>query len=180
MIHPENYDDLWKWFGIYNDLFFGGLLKGFVQIEIFMQKYTRERIFGLCEGYSRVTHPGEVLGPRFRKEKVEVLIAICDRDNLDSNAKQRLGYLNPFKRVKLYQETLLHEMLHALFGIYECNCDDCFTVSNGGHDRYWQAAAERVENSGCLGWHPKLGRMIGLIEDLARDTTYQMTLYSAR
>jgi len=166
MAHPENYDDLWKWFSIYNDLFFGGLLKGFVRIEIYLEEFTRERTFSLCDGYTEVKYPGRELDPRFRKEQVEVLIGICNRDNSLSNAKNPSSRMNPFKRAKLYQETLLHEILHALFYIYECNCSSSPNNFNGSHGPCWQAAAERVENNGCLGWHPNLERMHSLVCDL--------------
>lgn len=70
---------------------------------------------------------------------------------------------------KLYLDILIHEMHRAVFVLYECVRQqeyrkECKTL--WGHDVYWQAAAQAIEKSVLLGWHPKLYRCASLVGDL--------------
>lgn len=56
--------------------------------------------------------------------------------------------------VKESLETLLHEMIHALFNVYECRCATCTTVENqasntgvqgSGHGPNWRELGQAVE-----------------------------------
>jgi hypothetical protein len=63
----------------------------------------------------------------------------------------------PTSRIEQYLDTLAHEMLHALFGIYACSCKngcaekahDAYYVWRG-HYASWQAAAYAIERASKL------------------------------
>lgn len=77
---------------------------------------------------------------RHKLEKPQIVISIRGQSrNLDNYAA-----------IKDYRTTLLHEMLHTMFFIYEYRCDrGCrqriYRESSGGHHISWQAAAFALE-----------------------------------
>ncbi|TVY68976.1 hypothetical protein LSUE1_G006083 [Lachnellula suecica] len=169
VMQPENLEDFHKWFGFFNDLYFGGLLKGYCRIETYNFKDMGKRVDGHCRGYFHIDIPGQELDPRFRKETVDGHIAIL---RYDVGYYREIGsshFTDPFTRWKNYFDTLLHEMLHAVDGIYGYYCLEscCAEVEETwGHDIYWQAAAQALEDSKVLGWYPQLGRTESLCVDV--------------
>ncbi|TVY68975.1 hypothetical protein LSUE1_G006084, partial [Lachnellula suecica] len=107
---PENLDDLWKWFGFFNDLYFGGLLTGFCRLEFVDSVIKRGE--PNCGGFCAPYFPGEDLDPRFRREQPYCLIVILKEEEWN----------NPLERIRIYLYRLIHEMIHAIFDIYECRC----------------------------------------------------------
>jgi hypothetical protein len=124
VMNPESHDELMKWFGFFNDLYFGGLLKGFCRIEIFKPEYTSTRHNYEIDGYSELEYSRNERDPRFKRETEQVLIAICDKNwSRSLSPKRESEYLDSFNRARSYQETLIHEMLHSIFSIYQCDCE---------------------------------------------------------
>ena len=48
-------------------------------------------------------------------------------------------------------QILLHEMIHAFFGIFGCMCKDCYSLEScgtpDGHGLYWQNLALAIEKA---------------------------------
>jgi hypothetical protein len=174
---PSNTQDIKKFFEIFDDVYFGGLLKGYCQFEFPSTLDCQDKRYGLDPplGTSKVFLPKGKFRPRdtrFQIEKPYVVISI----QLD-NSK------NMYDRIKNYLEVLLHEMLHAIFFIYTCRCEHGCTQrhsyeAGGGpylesHHLGWQAAAFAVEEA------DRVGRcLLGLSIEVDRDTNmvYDMQL----
>jgi hypothetical protein len=143
----DNLKDLNKFFDIFDDAYFGGLLKGYCRLEMIADDNQLSRRSGVaCDGRCEVYWPGEDLDPRYAMEKPFILISINNRSRRD-----------PFKSIRDHLEVLLHEMLHAIFGIYTCECENgCkqrhIREGGGGHWVEWQAAAKAIEFADQEDW----------------------------
>jgi hypothetical protein len=176
---PNNIQDIKKFFEIFDDAYFGGLLKGYCRFELPNYfdcrdiRYGHSPPLGVCEGFFPEGEYREK-DTRFRIEKPYVIITI----RLDDSSPSMCD------RIKNYLEVLLHEMLHAIFFIYTCRCEHGCKQSHeheaGGYRRYieshhmeWQAAALAIEEADeirrCL---------LGLSINLSRGTSiaYDMQL----
>jgi hypothetical protein len=176
---PNNIQDIKKFFEIFDDAYFGGLLKGYCRFELPSyfdcrdQRYGYYPPLGICEGFFPEGEFRE-RDTRFRIEKPYAIITI----QLDPSSKDKCG------RIKRYLEVLLHEMLHAMFFIYTCRCEHGCKQRHhheaGGYHHYieshhmeWQAAALAIEDA-----DERLRCLLGLSVDLARDRSlaYDMQL----
>lgn len=154
-----------RWFAVIYDAFFGGLLTGYCKVELLTEASTKMRGLQNINGYIYTMNPGDERDPRFRVEKSYSEITLS-HSRFDNN----------YKAIKSYQETLLHEMLHAVFDIYECQCDACKECrgygAEGGHGVHWQAAASAIERANGskkprnFGFGLDLGRPLSLAIDV--------------
>lgn len=163
--NPDNVEDIKKYFDIFNDAFFGGLLKGYCKIEFVRKESVRKRNYGGILGRCHGHWPGHERDPRFKLESPYVTITIVEdcnhyyHDNTDI-----LG------RIRGNMEVLVHEMLHAILFIYACVCDHgCgargLQANVGHHDVAWQAAANAIERADDA---RRIGHLLGLSLDLGR------------
>jgi hypothetical protein len=111
--------------------------------------------------------PGCERDPRFSLENPVINIIIKGYfDNGERRLRRTINHLPE------YLDTLAHEMLHAFFGIYTCDCNDCYNGLQDpcrGHDIFWQAAAcaiENVDRGVFLGLALDLGRSVSLAIDI--------------
>jgi hypothetical protein len=112
LAEPDNLGDLNKYFDTFDDAYFGGLLKGYCRLEMISDiDQVRRRSGGGCDGYCQPYWPGEELDPRYALEKPFVVISVNERPDRDR-----------FESIRNRLEVLLHEMLHAIFDIYTCEC----------------------------------------------------------
>lgn len=161
---PENNRDLEKFFTIFNDVYFNGVLTGYCQIDLLSVWSLRGR-FGTRPplGFCQPIRPGNETDPRFKFEILSVHIVVSD------HWKQKPAT----ERIQSYLWILLHEMIHAIFFIFKCGCDyGCSQKTLGGyrdvrlpgyHNIRWQAVAYAIEEAdsggpGSLGLNLKLKR----------------------
>jgi hypothetical protein len=68
------------------------------------------------------------------------------------NVSQGDGFSDDKERLRHYLRVILHEAIHAMFGLYVCyHCEHCSEVAArdmewSGHGRFWQDIAVMVEN----------------------------------
>ena len=175
--NPDNIDDVKKYFEIFDDAFFGGLLKGFCKLELVLEPWIFRRLGIKTGGYCTRYNPGKARDPRYQLEKPHVVITLVEYVKLFRTC-------HPCKataRIEEYLVCLLHEMIHALFDIYSCQCENgckqktLRQATPGGHHMPRQFAAKAIEsvNSGrpagtsfLLGLRLDLRREGGLVGDL--------------
>lgn len=116
---PDNIDDIKKYFEIFDDAFFGGLLKGFCKLELIATPWIIRREGRSSEGLCRRYFPGKERDPRYKLEKPYVVITL--EDEIYDQRSMRL--YKPTQRIQIYLAALLHEMSHAIFDIYCCQCN---------------------------------------------------------
>ncbi|PMD38387.1 hypothetical protein L207DRAFT_585289 [Hyaloscypha variabilis F] len=80
---------------------------------------------------------------------------------------------HPMERLRIYIQTLLHEMIHAFIQIYACFCSRCKTKyedqeGKTGHGQAWQSIAYEIEIfvRNELGLDLDLNRVISIAEEL--------------
>lgn len=127
---------------------FNGVLTGY---ERDLNWYGRTNLGGGEAAYCQLLFAGNVMDPRFRRDHPLGPIWIMKRGT------QR----DPATKIEDYLESLAHEMLHALFVIYACNCKNgCAEKLHDayyhwrGHCASWQAAAYAIQRASKL--HPML------------------------
>ena len=103
-----------------------------------------QRLGFVTLGYCELEDPEWQCDPRFELEKAFVRIVICGQDN----EKDRPAT----EKIQQYLETLVHEMLHAVFKLFTCQCNDgCSEKAlEGSHNLWWQAAAKAVEEASLV------------------------------
>lgn len=117
-----------------DDLFFGGILKGFYKIR-FVDPSVIPGLHGVCSWLCSFEHG------------FEIDIAISNR------GAKSLEVLNQRSRLRQYLGTLTHEMVHAVFQLYCCRtCTSCKTnvnhdVGPSGHSIMWQKLAMSIEDT---------------------------------
>lgn len=133
-----------RFFDIHNAVFCNGVLTGYCVLSFF--KSTRLRCENL-EAFCAAELPGLESDPRFRIERPKAHIVIGG----GGSANGRKSTIVP-TRFKDYQNSLIHEMLHAVFFIYVCRCDHgCVQEFNedlrvwSGHSEPWLAGAYAIE-----------------------------------
>lgn len=130
--NPNNYQDLYKWFEIFDDACFNGLLRGLCQFQF----VDRNELGSAASCH--IIFPGEQEEGELEVEKPEVTINLATWQHKD-----------PYGMVWDHLTALLHEMLHAFFDYYSCCCPTC-REERQGHGRYWQMAAKAVEKTFCV------------------------------
>lgn len=98
--HPENIHDLKKWFSIFDEIFFNGILAEKCALE-----WVEKGFRGHYKGYARCSHD-----PRYYVDKPQVTISLF------WDLKNRHAF--PEYEISDYMHILLHEMLHAVFQYY--------------------------------------------------------------
>ncbi|CZR58070.1 uncharacterized protein PAC_07960 [Phialocephala subalpina] len=127
---PHNIEDIKNYLDIFNEGYFNGLLTGYRTMELVEAKDLVKRHGVVIDGYCNPFQPGRECDIRYKLEKPHIIISV----------RQQPGNMFIYDAIKSYHEIILHEMLHAIFDVYRCQCD------NGCRQRM-----ER-ENSG--GHHP--------------------------
>jgi len=144
---PNNARDMKKYFDIFNDVFFIGVLTGLVRIEILEDRWASHRFGSRVLGFCSTTHPGWYYNPdpRFMLEKPYSKIIIGSQDS----KKEKPATW----KIRQYLQILPHEMLHAVFHLFTCYCRaGCQTkFSWAAHHFHWQAAVKAIEDSGLAG-----------------------------
>jgi hypothetical protein len=173
---PSNIQDIKKFFDIFDDAYFGGLLKGYCRFELPSHWDCRDKRYGINPplGYCQPFLLEGKFGPRdtrFRIEKPYVDITI-----------QRHDVKSMCDRIQNYLEALLHEMLHAIFFIYSCQCEHGCRQreeyeAGSSHHMEWQAAAFAIEEADgflrcLLGLSNDMGREVSMAGDVQRG--YQL------
>ncbi|KAF8863873.1 hypothetical protein BDZ45DRAFT_761258 [Acephala macrosclerotiorum] len=141
--NTNNLLDLTRWFTIFNNAFFGGLLAGYCELEYWDEKamsdrYDNEYLLGFAQR-------------RVRLGKPECLIVVLECSNDLSN------YL-----IKDILETLLHEMVHVIFMVYQCLSDPEPIDHQGSHHVYWQLASDAIEDVVKVSGQTEFGMGLGL------------------
>jgi hypothetical protein len=167
-----NLKDLEKFFDIFNDVYFNGVLTGYARIMALSSVDMQRRFSGGIEGFCQPIRQGNELDPRFRIMKPSVEIAISAAFTGKS-----------IYRIERHLLVLLHEMIHAIFFIFKCGCDHgCRQKTLGGyrdvlwpkyHNLHWQAVAYAIEkadrhNGNLLCLNLKVGRELNLASDIHR------------
>ncbi|KUJ15433.1 uncharacterized protein LY89DRAFT_750774 [Mollisia scopiformis] len=143
----DDIENLKLFFDLFNDMYFNGLLTGYCELELIEEyKLQRRRLklkeaVGLCQPY----FPGEG-HPRYKEGRVFCTLSVAMSEKRDSVNNRWSG---PGQRIKHYLDTLIHEMIHALFDIFTCRCPKgCKEKHNlqggGGHHLAFQAAAHAI------------------------------------
>jgi hypothetical protein len=139
LAQPDNLEDLNKFFNLFDDAYFGGLLKGYCRLEtISSSDSTQRRFGGHWDGTCQPYWPGEERDSRYALDKPFIVLTMRRHED------------DRFESIKNHLEVLLHEMVHAIFDIYTCRCQNgCkqrhAREGGGGHWVEWQAAAKSIE-----------------------------------
>ena len=157
---PENMHDLRKAFNTFNEILFNGVLTGHCEE---LRWYDRRHL-GTEAGYCQHYLVGEELDPRYKIEKPRASIYIL-----------KIYGKSPMRKVEDYLDFLVHEMVHALFATYACNCKKgCAEKLQrhlgpwGGPCALFQAAAHAIEQVTAL------NPIAGIIQLMPLDlTTYR-------
>lgn len=159
--HLSTEEQLHQYSECLDDLFFGGLLKGFYKIRFLDDAKLLKVKYGSCSAHMYSSFP---YGHGY-----ELHIDILNRTH--SHSFQRLDRPS---QLKSYLGTLVHEMVHAVFALYSCyDCSPCVTrftdeVGTSGHGMLWQKLAMSIEHA--LNHHPDL--MNGWTYDLGRSRSF--------
>ncbi|KAI9744686.1 MAG: hypothetical protein M1835_002692, partial [Candelina submexicana] len=138
-LHPNDLENITQcYFKLFDDFLFGGLL-------------------GAYDGLTSVVRvPDQSFSKRLDGC---TSIIIRDEDQSEPEAlieiNQQLGSLTVSTAASGLDgvlQTLLHEMVHAIFGIYACHCVDCLSnesrvgeIGLTGHGEAWATLANAVE-----------------------------------
>jgi hypothetical protein len=155
-----------------DDLFFGGLLKGFYKIRFVDDAKVLLEKWGSCDAHMHSSFP--------YSHGYELHIDIVNRTHAHS-----FRCLDRPSQLKNYLGTLLHEMVHAVFGLYCCyDCSLCVTrfkdeVGTSGHSMAWQKLAMSIEHAfnhypGLMsGWTYDLGRSPAFVLEYKGDRDFR-------
>jgi hypothetical protein len=163
-----NIRDLEKFFVIFNDVYFNGVLTGYGKIEL-LSSYSLSKRFkhSSPEAFCQPIRPGNEIDPRFRIEKPSFTIVL---------GKGYFTQPGAIEKIRTYLFILLHEMVHAIFFIFKCGCNyGCRQKTLGGyrdvqwpryHNIPWQTVAYAIEKADRVQWH-----LLGLNLELRREVS---------
>ncbi|CZR58069.1 uncharacterized protein PAC_07959 [Phialocephala subalpina] len=170
----DNIEDLTEFFDLFNDMYFNGLLTGYCKLVLIragtlQKRFLESGLIGRCEP----SFPKEGRDPRFQPEKVMCTLSIAIEDDRRVLRQEK----GSWKRIQDRLDTLVHEMLHAMFDIYTCRCEKGCRQKlegegGGGHHVAWLAVAKAIERKDADGHRqfPCLGldfaRLTSLVGDL--------------
>ncbi|PSS07156.1 hypothetical protein M430DRAFT_193629 [Amorphotheca resinae ATCC 22711] len=126
----DNLTDLKKFFDIFNDVFFNGLLTGFCRLEFKSDYWMTRHATAGTDGFCEMIYPGYQSDRRIRNKDPVVLIAL--NSSIDEP--------RPANYMTRCLDNLAHEMLHAIFLIYARP-----SKSDPGHPLAWHAAAYAIK-----------------------------------
>lgn len=144
-----------KFFDIFSDLFFGGLLSS-CKLQLNEPQPDSDE---LCDQ----TVLGEELDPRRKREYLRATVHIITNHDVDKGV---------FTTIQDSLDTLLHEQLHAILDLHTCDCDsgceDKLEYEEKSHGVEWLAAALAIESAATplLGWPVNLDRNACLADDI--------------
>jgi hypothetical protein len=152
-----------KFFDIFNDVYFNGVLTGYGKIELLSSyslsnRFTRSSPAAFCQPI----RPGNEIDPRFKIEKPSFII-VLGKDKRDA-----------IKEIRTSLFILLHEMVHAIFFIFKCGCNYgcsqktlggyCDVIWGGYHNVPWQTVAYAIEKADSV-----QGHLLGLNLEFRRE-----------
>jgi hypothetical protein len=159
---PEDEGAMKRFYEYFNDIFFCGCLEGLCAIKF----CNDSDHFGVgADSLGVAITP--VTSETHRQQIPDGYSALIKIKDQSSEAP----LLDEEARWKSYLSTLLHEMLHVFFGIYECTCSvscrkqHAEEIGRGGHRTSWQFAALTIEEATL----PLLGEML----DLSRKLSFE-------
>jgi hypothetical protein len=162
----ESTRDLEKFFDIFNDVYFNGVLTGYGKIELSNSESTWNRFnhphpFAFCQPI----RPGDETDPRFRIDKPSFNIVL---------SKQFFNRPYDIKGIRTSLLILLHEMVHAIFFVFKCGCNYgcrqrtlggyCDVRCGGYHNVPWQTVAYAIEKADSV-----QGHLLGLNLEFRRE-----------
>lgn len=165
---PEDEEAMGRYYEFFNGIFFCGSLGGLCVVKFYRE--VEQSGYG-ADGFGDLGLAiTPVTGRTYREEIPDgyaALIKIKDRAN-------NSPLLSEEARLQCYLSTLLHEMLHVYFGVYECLCgEECRRshadeIGMHGHGKSWQFAALALEEATL----PLLGESL----DLSRKISFEYDL----
>jgi hypothetical protein len=167
LAQPESLANLHKFFDIFNDVYFNGVLTGHCKLEWFdsTARGIRKVAWAICDEQL----PRRVRDPRFKFEKPWAPIGIKKVDGRYNKAGL------PYK-LQRYLNCLAHEMLHAVFVVYACGCNngcrqkaDVAWGIHGGHDDSFLSAAYAIEKVEKVNGYAGYFGLLGLNLDFYRS-----------
>ncbi|KAE8444461.1 hypothetical protein EG329_000552 [Mollisiaceae sp. DMI_Dod_QoI] len=154
---PGNMVDVNKFFDIFNDIFFNGVLTGYCTLRTYQRELGSNYPY---MAYSYILPRGRGRDTRYKRDQAAAFILFdVYNDHLH----------RPIPLVIHRIAVLLREMLHVLFSLFHCSCEHgCEAEANsrtrlGGYDLHWQAATYSLERAArredLLGLHIYLDRV---------------------
>ena len=145
LAEPENQDNLKTFFDIFNDVLFNGVLTGYCTVSFYNP--WRLMWFANVGAYCRTGYTSQEQHQRFKIERPSRNINVVERAHIDRGKERSAVY-----RISVYQDRLVHQMLHAVFQVYTCYCSGCSEknrnyVLAGSHNEPWLAAAHAIEQA---------------------------------
>lgn len=131
-----------KSFEVLDTLIFGGLLKKHCVLSFRTPPFINKP----CAAYCCTYFPSSLERLIFPSRKTRMSQIVIYERIYDKGATFT-------QTVGRYQNALLHEMLHAYFEVYACDCNDCFKkkiCGTGGHFKEWQEAGKAIEQTKIL------------------------------
>ncbi|CZR58073.1 uncharacterized protein PAC_07963 [Phialocephala subalpina] len=135
---PNSTQNIKKFF---NEVYFNGILTGFGSLELLSPENMIKRRGYTVHAFTELLMPGVEKDLRYKLKTPKAIIII---ENLDANEET---YRKPNIRMQSYLDTLLHEMLHAVFPILTCWCQFGCAGVHANHGFQWQAAALALEEA---------------------------------
>ena len=154
----ENIRDLEKFFDIFNDVYFNGVLTGYGKVELLSSYHLKKRFFrSPPAAFCQPIRPGNEIDPRFKIEKPSFIIVL---------GKDYFIHRDAIKEIRTSLCILLHEMVHAILFIFKCGCNyGCSQKTLGGyHNVPWQTVAYAIEKADSI-----QGHLLGLDLELWRE-----------
>jgi hypothetical protein len=162
---PEDEEAMGRYYECFNDIFFCGSLEGLCVVRFYREVEQSGHGAGGFGDLGLAITP--VTGRTHRKEIPDGYAALIKIKDQANNSP----LLSEEARLQCYLSTLLHEMLHVYFGVYECLCgEECRRrhadeIGMNGHGKSWQFAALALEEATL----PLLGESL----DLSRRISFE-------
>ncbi|KAH8801055.1 hypothetical protein F5882DRAFT_435426 [Hyaloscypha sp. PMI_1271] len=162
---PEDEETIARYYEFFNDIFFCGSLSGLCVVKFYRGvEQSGHGADGFDDLGLAIT---PVTGRTHRKEIPDGYAALIKIKDQANNSP----LLSEEARLQCYLSTLLHEMLHVYFGVYECLCGEkcrerhADEIGINGHGKSWQFAALALEEATL----PLLGESL----DLSRRISFE-------
>ena len=166
--NATNLQSMGRCFEIFDGLFFNGLLSEYC--ILFFPVTERRWGYSQRYGYCELWYPDLREQWKFRSWLPPLMCDIVINFFTSTTSSER--------RAADLQDTLIHEMLHALFSLYTCKRDNgcCWAAMEGevwaGHSPLWMEAGQAIED--CrLGkeqyWDDTVKRSFAIAPNLARE-----------
>ncbi|KAE8444462.1 hypothetical protein EG329_000553 [Mollisiaceae sp. DMI_Dod_QoI] len=144
LARPINLEDLRKFYNLFNNIFFNGILTGYCVLN------TYKGAFHWLDGekaYCNIKYKGHWTGdPSFKREHTTITLMFQERE----------PEWDPCVEIQTILGYLLHEMCHAALCLFTCQCthgcQETIEVERAFfyHGPFFQTVAHAIENA-CLG-----------------------------